>query len=263
MNSTERLRIIGRMGGIARNKTHGNPGTMDGRRLGGLNSIQTHRRLKTGFVVAKKFRRPPKSAPLAEFLGLLIGDGHLSKYQLLITTNSETDIQHARFAQQQIKKLFDVNSTLKVRKERRTVTVVASSTLLVFWLSALGMPVGDKLTNDLSIPSWVYARRNWLSAFIRGLFDTDGCIYADRHIIKGRRYENPGWTITSYSATLRSDIVRLLSQWGYKPTSRVTQKSVYMRREADIRRYFQEIGSHNEKHLARYRQICGRVPKRS
>ena len=252
-----------RMGGIARQKLYGELGTPDGRKKGGLNSIKTHQRSHTGFSVAKSIKQVVHSERLAEFMGILLGDGHLSEYQASITTNSITDMAHAKFIQGLIKELFGVTGVLRKRMDENAVTVVASSKNLARFLSEKGMPVGNKIEKKLSAPHWIMDSLPYQKAFIRGLFDTDGSIYLDTH--KGRRriYRNPGWTITSYAGILRKDIVRMLRGLGFSPTCRTSQKSVYLRRRNDIVKYFAEIGTSNKKHVNRYRRFIGRVPKRS
>ncbi len=68
-------------------------------------------------------------------------------------------------------------------------------------------------------------------AFIRGLFDTDGCVYLDHHIIKGKIYGNIGWTITTYADTLMAGILTLLNGLGFSPSNTKKQKSAYMRKK--------------------------------
>lgn len=252
---------VGRLGALARIKKYGNFGTPEGRRKGGLNSFKTHLQKHTGFNLTKEHAKPFNSKMLAEFMGVLFGDGHLSKYQVLVTTNSITDIEHALYIQSLMKKLFNLEPSIKSKKGQNAVNILVSSINLVKWLSLKGMPVGNKLTKGLSIPNWIKKDQNLQKDFIRGLFDTDGCVYVDRHVINGKKYEHYGWTITSYSVKLRNDILEILKNLRFRPTLSRTQKSVYIRRQADIERFFKEIGTHNPKHLSRYKN--GRVPKRS
>src|SRR3989344_961923 len=259
----ERLRKIGILGGLARIKKYGNPGTPGGRRRGGLNSLKTHRKLKNGFRLAKDIRTPIRDQDLAEFMGIMLGDGHLSNFQVSIATNSETDIDHAHHIANLIRELFGVKAKISFKKKERAVTVVASSIKLVRLIHRYGMPIGNKLKLGLNIPGWIIKNKLFQKTFIKGLFDTDGCIYLDHHEIKNKIYKNLGWTITSYSGKLRTDVMVILRSLGYSPTCRGSQMSVYMRRKNDIERYFQEIWSNNRKHLKRYKNYYGRVPKRS
>ena len=242
---------VGRLGALARMKKYGNPGTLDGRRKGGLHSIETHKKLKTGFLTGKEFTVPENSEDLAEFMGIWIGDGHLAKYQASMCTSSKTDRQHAKYVQALAKKLFNIKVSLHKKKDCNALNVVISSIGLVEWLKTKGMPGGNKMS-ALCIPDWIKENVLFSKKFLRGLFDTDGCVFIDTHIIREKQYQSRGWTITSYSAKLRNELVTLLQNLGFQPTLRNSQVSVYMRRKNDIKRYFQEIGTSNEKHAKRY-----------
>ena len=194
------------MGALARIAKYGNPGTPEGRRNGGLNSVLSQTKLDNNFKKAKNFFKPKNSKLLSEFMGILIGDGHLSNYQVSITTNSETDFEHAVYIGKLIKKIFCLESSIKFRKEAKAVNIIVSSVNLVKWLSGMGMPIGNKLVKGISVPNWIKGNDLYEKSFIRGLFDTDGCVYIDKHTIKGKVYRNMGWNFTSYSVELREDI---------------------------------------------------------
>ncbi len=245
---------VGRLGALARIQKHGNPGTPLGRSLGGARSIQTHKRLKTNFKTGKEFTTPKDSEDLAEFMGIWVGDGHLAKYQASMSTSSKTDMQHARYVKDLAFRLFGQNGHIRKKKDAKAVELVISSIGLVEWLKTKGMPEGNKMSG-LCIPDWIKADGRFSRKFIRGLFDTDGCIFIDTHGIRGKQYRNRGWTITSYSAKLRNELVDLLRNLGFNPTLRDSQVSVYMRKRVDIERYFREIGTSNKKHLDRYNRV--------
>lgn len=250
-----------RKGAKRRMELYGNLGTPEGRKKGGIASLKTHNKINTGFVTLKEINIPQRNALLAEFLGILIGDGHLSKYQVEITTNSLTDLQHAKFIKKVLYDLFQVKSKITLRKNENSVSIVASSKKLVEVLNYYGMPMGNKIKKGLKVPPWISKKSQFKKHFIRGLFDTDGSVYVDRHTRKNKTYVHAGWTITSYADKLRQDIVHILEELGFSPTCRESQKSVYIRRQDDIRRYFKDIGSSNPKHIKRYREFVGGVPK--
>ena len=256
------VKEAGKLGAIARAKLYGNFGTHEGRSRGGHASLITHKKRQTGFQLLQAIYSPKNCNELAELLGILIGDGHLAKYQVSICTNRLTDIGHAKFSRRLIKKLFGIPVSLKERKADNSVVVVASSKKLVQFLNKKGMPVGNKINSGLKIPAWVFKELDYQKSFLRGLFDTDGCIYLDKHKIGGKIYYSKGWALTSYSKPLREDIVIVLKNMGYNPTLRDTQKSVYLRRQVDIKRYFLDIGTNNFKHMTRYKNY-GRVSKRT
>lgn len=251
-----------KMGGTARTKDKENFGTPEGRRRGGKKAIKILQTINTPFKTLKKIVIPPRSTALAELMGIFIGDGHLSIYQASIATCLETDSQHAAFAQRLINTLFNVMPKKTERTRDNTVIIVASSKTLVEFLHNCGMPKGNKIKKQLYVPEWIWHNTNYQKSFLRGLFDTDGCVYLDRHTINGKRYFHAGWTITSYADTLIADIQKILTNLDFSPTHRDTQKSIFLRKQKEIQRYFEEIGTHNQKHSNRYKTIRGRVPKR-
>ena len=237
-------------------RLYGDPGTPEGRRKGGLISAAKRRdNPDSRFITLKTVYLPEPSERLAELLGICMGDGHLSDYQLSVTTNSETDLRHAQFIAQTIYELFGVEAHLQFRKDQKAVDIIASSKTMADYLNFLGMPRGDKIKNNISIPVWIRENLDYQKAVIRGLFDTDGCVYCDRHNIKGKIYRNLGWTITSYADTLRTDILDILQGLGFSPKCRAPFVSVFLRRQKEIERYFHEIGTHNEKHRNRFQNF--------
>lgn len=255
------LKEISRKGALKRLKLYGNFGTPDGRRRGGINSLITHQKQKDGFMILKPINEPPLSEKLAELMGILVGDGHLSKYQVSITTNAKTDREHALFTCSLIKELFNISVSLKNRKNENTLNIIVSSKNLVKFLHCKGMPTGNKIQNHLSVPCWIFKQKSYQKAFIRGLFDTDGCIYLDVHKINKKLYKHCGLVITSYADKLIIDIIKIFKNLGFSPTHRLSQKSVYLRKQKEIIRYFLEIGTDNPKHYRRYKKFIGGVPK--
>lgn len=248
-------------GGYARLKLHGNLGTAEGRRKGGLASAKTHLLKGTRFNTLRPIIKPALSEELAEVMGILMGDGHLSEYQVSVTTNSITDRQHALFVKKLFIKQFALPVAVNFRKYENAVNVVISSKNLVKFLFGLGMPIGHKINNNISIPAWVMATPKYQKAFLRGLFDTDGCVFLDKHLIKGKLYKHMGWTITSYAGKLIAGIIEILNDLGLSPTYRTSQKSVFLRKQNEVRKYFTDIGTNNNKHRGRYVKFCGEVPK--
>lgn len=248
-----RLRIIGRKGGLARAALYGNLGTPKGRRKGGLNSIKTHNKNNTGFKILKIITLPGHSARLAELIGIFMGDGHIGLYQVSVVTNSETDFQHALFVKALIEDLFKVQVSLSNRREKKACEIVVSSKSVCHFFVSQGIPQGNKITLGLRIPDWIPKKILYRKAFIRGLFDTDGCVYLDTHRYRKKVYKNLGMAFANQSLPLLSFFKETLELLGFHPTQK-TKFRVFLRRREDIRRYFNLIGSSNEKHLMKARQ---------
>lgn len=246
------MKKIAQLGGLARARKYGNPGTPEGRRQGGINSLLTHRRRDTGFKTLLKIRRPKPSTLLSEFLGILMGDGHIDHYQTSMTTNSETDREHAEFCKRLFYELFGIKASIRKRSGQMACVVTASSKALCDFLVKLGMVKGNKVRKIKSIPAWINKNLDYKKAFTRGLFDTDGCVYLDTHVIKGSIYKNIGIVFTNHSIPLMEFFKNTLFEIGLHPTQK-TPFSVFLRREKEIIRYFEVIGTSNPKHYKRFK----------
>lgn len=254
-----------RRGGLARQAKYGDLGTPEGRRLGGLRSLITHKKSNTGFNTLKKIRLPRYSERLAELFGILAGDGHVGKYQVSMTTNAETDIDHAKFVQKLFIALFKTDAHISRRKSAKAVVVVLSSKIASEFFEKQGLTRGNKVAAQLEVPEWIRKNKKFSTAFVRGLFDTDGSVYVDTHVIRGRLYRNIGLAFTNRSIPLLSFFKNVLETLEFHPTQK-TKCVVFLRREAEVYKYFDIVGSSNSKHLDKlqaYQREKGRVPKRS
>lgn len=228
-------------------RLYGNPGTPEGRRRGGLRSAFTQKRFPTGFVLLRQIDFPRESVMLAELLGILAGDGHVGEYQTSMTTNSETDREHALYVKKMFEKLFKVPVSFSLRRGQKACVVFVSSKEICRFLVRKGMVQGHKIQGGICMPLWIKNKKIYRLAFIKGLFDTDGCVYVDRHVIKNKEYKNLGMAFTNRSLPLLTDFKENLEDLGLHPTQK-TKYTVFLRRKEEIRRYFNLIGSSNPKH---------------
>ncbi len=241
----------GIMGGLARQAKYGDLGTPEGRRLGGLRSLATHKKYMTGFNLLKKVKSPKYSVALAELCGILAGDGHVGTYQVSMTTNAQTDKQHAIHVQTLFTEIFQIQATISKKSDSNAVVVVVSSKALCDFFKKIGLTQGNKVHEQLPIPTWIERNRSYTQAFVRGLFDTDGCVYSDTHNISGKTYENIGIAFVNRSLPLLNFFKDTIESLGLNPTQK-TKHAVFLRRKKDIVQYFEIIGSSNEKHVKRF-----------
>lgn len=251
---------IGRKGGFARIKKLGNPGTEKGRSKGGKNAVLRIKELQKigsamAFGLAKKINPIKKDAILAEFIGVLFGDGHVGKYQTSITLDSKNDREYAEYMKNIIEKQFGVVAKLSFRKNARALDLTVSSIAFSKQMVRFGMVEGTKLREGLHIPEWITSSRIYTQAFLRGLFDTDGCVYSELKKINGKEYRYIGMAFASASPLFLGEIALALQGLGLSPTYTSRQKSVYIRRQSNVDVYFSTVSSHNPKHSVRYQMF--------
>lgn len=196
---------------------------------------------------------PPKSELLAEFIGIMMGDGGMSKYQAVITLHRLDDVEYARYVSGIIQKLFAVVPGIQYTKDKLALRIVLSRKNIVSFLQKCGLPVGDKLRHGLDIPFWIKRNRTYRVACVRGLTDTDGSVFTHSYISKGKRYSYKKLGFTSASPALISSVAKIYSECGLRPRVSKNGKDVRIDSITDMKRFFSTIGTHNPKHLRRYR----------
>lgn len=245
-------------GALRRYEKYGNPGTSKGRRKGGLVSQEKFRlnpeyAKNIGAKIRKEIKCPSNSWLLAEFVGILLGDGGITKNQVVITFNRDTDKPYSIFIQDTIKKLFNMSSTISMRISDKGDDIVVSSRNLVEFLLRKGMRIGSKVRNNADIPGWISEKSVYRIACLRGLIDTDGSFYLYRHRVNKKMYIHFSMCFTNHSRALLSSTYRLLISLGFSPTK--CYRRVYLHKNMDIVKYFDIINSHNPKHLEKYKKF--------
>lgn len=252
------MRLAGRKGALARYRLYGNPGTTEGRRKGGETTQRDFRRnprraAQVGFVVRQRTREPAPCEQLAEFIGIMLGDGHLGAYQALVYFNS-TERRFAVHVQRLVEELFGVTAPIR-QKERHCLELVISRRHLVEYLERVGLRRGNKIHNRVSIPAWILQRQEYMAACLRGLMDTDGGLFSHHHATNGHRYRHYGLCFTSYSPPLLQATHRLFRQFGYAPRLFVSAGHVFLYRKEEVARYMATIGTRHPHRMARFQEL--------
>ncbi|MBU2052170.1 hypothetical protein KKH13_03130 [Patescibacteria group bacterium] len=205
--------------------------------------------------ISKEIKKPnKKSIELAEFAGIMMGDGGITKRQITISLNYKADKEYIIFVKNLIVALFNIEPALYKREEESIINIVVSRTKLVLFCKLIGLMVGNKIAQNLDIPLWIQRNKKYSVACIRGLMDTDGCIYEECHTINNRRYCYPRLSFVSASNQLRLSVLKILKQLAFTPVMR-NNRSVQLEKRDEIIRYFEIIDTNNYKHKKRYQQM--------
>jgi intein/homing endonuclease len=196
----------------------------------------------------KFVRLPAPSRNLAEFFGIMMGDGSITPQQIIITLHAKDDLEYAHFVSDIITKLFKSPPSLRFRNNSNVVILRLSRIALVKYLEQWGLKKGNKIKQNMDVPEWIKANESYRVSCLRGLVDTDGCIFEHSYKVRGKLYRYTKFCFTSYSLPLRHSVFEMLRQLGFNP--RMSQnRDVRLDSQADVKRYFQLVKSHNPKHL--------------
>jgi hypothetical protein len=197
-----------------------------------------------------QINKPPQNTELAEFTGIMIGDGGISEYRIAITLNSKDDYDYSIFVCKLIEELFDVSCKEYKRKDSLAMDIVVHRKDLVEFCYSIGLNIGDKLKQGLDIPQWIKNNKKYSIACIRGLVDTDGSVFTHKYKVSGKEYAYKKLSFTSCSKPLLNSVYNILKKLGIH--SRLHGKDIRIESVDDMKKYFCIIGTSNPKHLKRY-----------
>jgi intein/homing endonuclease len=210
---------------------------------------------------------PQKCEELAEFFGILTGDGFMNKYPghnyvIEIAGDSRHDKTYQlEYASPLIHSLFKISPKVYYKKGQHTMYLRMQSKELYHFLSENGFPSGRK--NQIGIPQWISENEEYMTYFVRGLFDTDGSLCL---------FNRPSKYNTYYPAIqigLKSEyIIDRLYAWfvrrnftsnkvRYEKFDKRTKQTsiIYILRISgrnQLEKWMREIGFNNYRHVSKY-----------
>ena len=148
---------------------------------------------------------------LAYVVGVAIGDGNLSnpngratRLRITCDTKYPALVERIRAA---IKVILPKN---KVSIVNRAKTYIDISCYSNQWELLLGWQVGNgsKFDQNVRLPTWIKADANYSKKCLKGLFETDGCIYRDRSYLMA--------SFTTVIPTLARDVEKIINSFAFK-----------------------------------------------
>jgi|APSaa5957512622_1039677.scaffolds.fasta_scaffold33538_1 hypothetical protein len=197
----------------------------------------------------KKIKTPPMSEALAEFIGIHLGDGSMTKHFIRISGDYRYDIPYFEYISNLVKKLFGIE--VQILKDPRPINtglvLIRSKEICSLLNKRYNIPFGNKILNGAKIPSEIMEDKELSLACLRGLIDTDGTV--SRRGTKGKQF----------CVEFRAHNKILLSQ-----VNEITKKNNLFTHFYEtcagtnswnnILAYFKFVGSSNLRHIVRFNE---------
>lgn len=202
---------------------------------------------------------PPESEELAELMGIEFGDGGISTpWQIVITLNSLLDREFSQYVKSLVQGLFQTEVVIREREGHRLL-VVCSSTNVLEYLVEKGAVRGNKIRQQFDMPPWIGRNLRFQRAFVRGLVDTDGCLYIHKHTVLGHHYSNLGFCFTSYSLPLIQPVGKIFIKNGIEPHITDKGQRIYLYNAKSVVKYLDVFGTSNPRIFRKYLEWRDRV----
>ena len=215
----------------------------------------------------EKIRFPKSiSCDLAEEIGWHIGDGSMNYYinkgkivgSYSLRGHIEDDkLHYIQRVKPLFKKLYHITLRLHEMPSTGVFGFQIWNSKFVSFKKKLGLPLGKK--EDITIPKVLMKINKNRSAVLRGIFDTDGCIYLE----KKNRSLYPRMHIGTISKKLAKSMVANFRILGFRTTLHHENQNKIQRRintlyvisirgKEMFNKFMKEIKPQNPKHIRKY-----------
>ncbi len=210
-------------------------------------------------------RKPQQDAQLAEFVGALLGDGSIgcyhckagdkikTQYRVKISGDASENLEYfTNCLRPLMTRLFDKEPLLRFKRGERTLELMYFGKPFYEYLMDLGMAASPKRDRAI-IPSFIF-QEGLEKHFLRGLFDTDGCVIFDRQNKKEHAY--PRLELKMLPSPMRKQTLEILSNLEYRPITSAQQNGcirIQMNGKKILEKWVNEIKFHNPRHETKYK----------
>lgn len=189
---------------------------------------------------------PAETEYLAELMGIILGDGYVSRYQTSIVLNSIADREYIVYVTNLIKNIFpDLKISLIKRKNDKALDIRFSSRVISECFINMGIIAKNK-----SIPPWILENKDFKIACLRGLFDTEGSISFKIYKGKGKKSIYKQLNFRNKNEKIMLFVRDTLLSLGFKPTMSL-RYSLYLSNDQSILAYRKIVGFNNLKLFSR------------
>lgn len=251
-------RVNGPAGGIARLKKYGCSYTLQQRQKGGRNSQIARKNnpeyyASLGCPIPRSFNFPSADTNgLAEFIGVLLGDGCIQPAQVSITLNTVADKDYICYVSDLITTLFQYSPTIHSRAPVKATTILISGKDFTVKLIDRGMKIGNKVKQQVDVPNWIKQNQALSLWCLRGLIDTDGGIFTHNYYVNQKKYSYQKLSFSNLSQPLRHFAYNTLLSIGLTPKYS-NNNQVWLYSQKEVCKYLEIVGSSNERLLKKIR----------
>ncbi len=189
-----------------------------------------------------------RSVELAELIGIILGDGEIIRDGTMrISFDPKKD---KNFLNRRVIFLIKQLLNKKITYESNKRIAFGNIAFVRYLEQDCGLKPGSKFENNSQIPKWCFEKQEYISAVLRGLFDTDGYFgYYDftTEIMYGR--------FSDKCTNLVQDIIKSLKILGLNSSVKHTKDGRFKIRickRTDVLTFFEKIGTSNIKHIVRF-----------
>ena len=189
-------------------------------------------------------KKVKENGDLAELIGILLGDGNIWHNCITIAFDKRNK-KYMNYVKKLFDDIFGIKLKTKAIKETNQGYLYCYNQFVTQKLLDFGLKRGDKIKNNLEIPEWIKRNKSYCKRCMRGLIDTDGCIYLSK------RDKQLYIEFTNFNEQLLKDFKNLTIFLGYN-FAKANKNNWCLYRKFEVVRFIKDIkplrinGGHGE-----------------
>jgi len=184
-------------------------------------------------AITKPVKNIFKSKDMAEFIGIMLGDGNIWENRIRIAFDKR-NTPYINYVFNLFKKIFELEFKKEISNSTNQFYLYCSNLFAVERLFELGLIRGNKIKEQVGIPDWIKLNKIYSKRCIRGLIDTDGCIYLSK------RDKQTYIKFTNFNKRLLMDFKEVTSSLGYHFV-KANKNNWCLYRKKEVVKFFKEI----------------------
>tara|TARA_R110000824_G_scaffold401771_1_gene615589 strand:- start:279186 stop:279623 length:438 start_codon:yes stop_codon:yes gene_type:complete len=122
-----------------------------------------------------------------------------------------------------------------------------ASTTVVNFVVGKGLLRGNKIKGGANIPAWILANKMYRRRCVRGLMDTDGCLYIHVHKVLNKEYKNIGLCFTNHAPGILVAVATIFEEFGIMPHITNKGRCIYLYQADAVAKYLNVFGTSNSR----------------
>lgn len=185
------------------------------------------------YAFTNPIKKVNKSEDLAELIGILLGDGNMWNTSIRIAFDKRNK-RYIDYVEKLFNDVFGIHLKRLIINDTNQAYLYCCNKLASQRLLEFGLKRGDKIKNNVKIPMWISENINYIKSCLRGLIDTDGCVY------KSKRDKQIYIKFTNFNPTLLKDFKDLTVFMGYH-FARANKHNWCLYRKDEVVRFIKDV----------------------
>ncbi|MBU2104536.1 MAG: hypothetical protein KKF67_02050, partial [Nanoarchaeota archaeon] len=184
-------------------------------------------------IFTKPIKRIRKNKKLAEFMGIMLGDGNLWKNRIRIAFDKR-NVKYINYVFNLFEEIFGLKPKKEIIEKTNQAYIYCTNLFAVEKLLKFGFQRGNKIDNKIRIPEWIKENIEYSKKCVKGLIDTDGCVY------KCKRENRVYIKFTNFNPFLLIDFKELTENLGYF-FAKANKRNFCLYRKDEVAKFIKEI----------------------